>query len=228
MGRLVRVLIYALVIFILYFWVTALIKSYQKTHNTAENESNLPDSTLTDSLDKMAQIQDSLLNADTLNNQMISNEDIVDGGINYNDVDAKLKEIEEKKLKTSVPQKKEKTEGSVDKAAPSEQQPASKPALKPKENTPEPVKDIKTRNVSELSGDGGVYMVMAGSYLLKENAQKMVNRLKKAGYVKAEIIVFPASEFHSVIAVRYSSENQAQAASEELKRKGIDSFVKKK
>jgi hypothetical protein len=56
----------------------------------------------------------------------------------------------------------------------------------------------------------------------------MVKKLREMGYIHAEVMIFPESEFHSVVAVRYSSEAKAQAAVTELKRKGIESFVKVK
>ena len=225
MGRLVRISIYAVVIFILYFWVTVLIKSYQKSKvNTSITDLNA-DSTYMDSL-----YQDSVLHQtnemkDTTDGKTISNEDIVDGVVDYHDLDAKVEVLEEKKKSQPAPsspiKKKETTsiKGESDKSDQS-----AKPAIKPKEKVSEPVRDLSTTKV--MAGDGGVYMVMAGSYLLKENAEKMRSKLKSLGFNQAEIVVFPSSEYHSVVAVRYSSESKAQSAASELKRKGIDSFVK--
>jgi len=216
------------VIFILYFWVTAIIKSYQKTKTKTQYETYRADSLFRDSL-----YQDSIRNDtsgmhDLNSGKIISNEEIVDGAVDYNDLDAKVEVIEEKKKNkpAPLPVVKEKTSSSVIREESRYKEP-SKPATKPKEKTVEPVRDL-TPSTKEMVGDGGTYLVMAGSYLLKENAEKMRSKLKTMGYTQAEIMVFPASEYHSVVAVRYSSESKAQAAASELKRKGIDSFVKSK
>ncbi len=225
MGRLVRISIYAVVIFILYFWVTVLIKSYQKSKvNTTTTDLNA-DSTYMDSLYQDSVLHQTTEMKDTTDGKTISNEDIVDGVVDYHDLDAKVEVLEEKKKSQPAPsspiKKKETTsiKGESDKSDQS-----AKLAIKPKEKVSEPVRDLSTTKV--MAGDGGVYMVMAGSYLLKENAEKMRSKLKSLGFNQAEIVVFPSSEYHSVVAVRYSSESKAQSAASELKRKGIDSFVK--
>ena len=174
--------------------------------------------------------QDSVLNDNTGmgladDGKTISNEDIVDGAVDYNDLDAKVEMLEEKKKNkpVAVPTAKSKETPSTKSEEATAKQ-TTNPATKPKEKISEPVRDLSPSKI--MAGDGGPYMVMAGSYLLKENAEKMRSKLKSMGFSQAEIVVFPASEYHSVVAVRYSSESKAQAAASELKRKGIDSFVK--
>jgi len=71
---------------------------------------------------------------------------------------------------------------------------------------------------------GGKYKVMAGTYLVKENADKMVDRLRGMGYAQARVI--PKEKMFSVVAASYDSESKAREVSEELKRKQIDSFVR--
>jgi cell division septation protein DedD len=214
MGRLVRISIYALIILILYFWITAVLKSYQKDNSTDVSNDLTTDVQLdTTSYDTL--MTDTLLD----DSDRLTNEDIVDGKVNYKALDEKVKKLEEKKpLETDkksnvTPSNKPNTE--------------SKPALKPKP-TIDNQDEVTSKSVTTIKGDGGAYMVMAGSYLLKENAVKMVTKLKKMGYTQAEVTVFQASEYHSVIAARFSTESKAKASAADLKRKGVDSFVKSK
>lgn len=71
----------------------------------------------------------------------------------------------------------------------------------------------------------GKYMVLAGSYLLKENADEMVSKLQKLGYNNAEIVVFNFSQYHTVCAGRFNSNSTANQLSSQLKRNGIDNYV---
>lgn len=74
----------------------------------------------------------------------------------------------------------------------------------------------------------GKYMVLAGSYLIEDNAASMVRKLDKLGYSNGEVVVFNMSQYHSVCAARLSNYNEAIQISNELKRKGIDNYVHKK
>ena len=91
---------------------------------------------------------------------------------------------------------------------------------KPTKSTPE--KTVKNTNTSSYSGK---YMLLAGSYLIEDNAQTMVKKLKKLGYSDSEIVIFNMSQYHSVCAGRFSSLSSAQQESSALKRKGIDNYV---
>ncbi len=216
MGRLVRIVIYALIILILYFWVTAIMNTYYKNkeQKTAEviTTDTLP---LADTIYQYTSDVD-----DDYEGKMISNLDIVDGKIDYNDVDSKVDAMVENRKNNSHLVKQE-----------TKPSPITKPAIKPDAPQKETVKEIpksSSNNSKTLAGDGGSYMVMAGSYLLKENAQKMVSKLKALGYSQASVVVFSSSQYHSVVAVRYASETKARATATELKQRGIDSFVKVK
>ena len=72
------------------------------------------------------------------------------------------------------------------------------------------------------------YFIVAGNYLLEDNADEMIKELKRKGYQGAEKVVFDLSQYHSVIAGRYSSRSAASSASGELKRAGVDNYVIKK
>ncbi len=226
MGRLIRIAIYALVILVLYFWITAWLKSYRDDAIRQKAEQVFTDTTAVESLvlvgsDSLA-LEDSLDAGDT-SIDAITNEQIVDGKVNYSDLDKKIEKVE-KNLKESKPtggEQQTKPPKPQDKPVTKQEKPAKKP-----DRVTEGAKDLTPSQSISKKGDGGAYMVMAGSYLLRENADKMVKKLKGMGYSNAEVVVFSQSQYHSVVAARYKSESSAYNASSELKRRGVDSFVK--
>ncbi|MEM9547221.1 MAG: SPOR domain-containing protein [Bacteroidota bacterium] len=92
------------------------------------------------------------------------------------------------------------------------------------ESTPDP----EPTHTAPTSSYSGKYMLLAGSYLIEDNARTMIKKLKNLGYDKAEMVIFDMSQYHSVCAGRYSSLSTAQQESGTLKRKGIDNYVHKK
>lgn len=74
----------------------------------------------------------------------------------------------------------------------------------------------------------GPYMVIAGSFIKEENARQQLKKLKSYGYSSAEIKIFVASEYHSVIVSRHANQADAERVVQDLKKKGIESFVKEK
>ncbi len=85
-----------------------------------------------------------------------------------------------------------------------------------------------TTNNNQKSRSTGKYMVLAGSYLIKDNAQSMISKLGNLGYGNAEIVIFNMSQYHSVCAARLSDYNEAMQLSSELQRRGIDNYVHNK
>ena len=67
------------------------------------------------------------------------------------------------------------------------------------------------------SGYSSPHLVVAGSYLSEVNAKLLLKKLKREGYNDSEIVVFDLSQYHTVIAGRFSSSREAHA----LKRKLI-------
>ena len=74
----------------------------------------------------------------------------------------------------------------------------------------------------------GQYLLIAGNYLVESNGNVMIKKLKNLGYSSADIAIFDNSQYHTVIASRYSSYNEALRAESNLKAKGIDCYVKRK
>lgn len=142
--------------------------------------------------------ENSTNNMDTIG--LIKSDEVINGVINYDEVDRKAKTLEKTR--------------SIE---------ASKPALKPK------LEDTKSlpNQITPSNDIDGKYLVIAGSYLLKENAMKMVKKLNNKGY-KASTVIFQSSEYHSVIAGTHSTRADAEKVVNNLKASGIDSFIKVK
>ena len=81
--------------------------------------------------------------------------------------------------------------------------------------------------VTSTYSDDAKYLVVAGSFLVKENADKMVRRLAGMGYT-AEVRNFNYSQYHSVIAGRYMDQASAARTADKLKAAGISCYVHKR
>jgi len=86
-------------------------------------------------------------------------------------------------------------------------------------------KEEQQRDTYVSSSSSGDYMVIAGSYLLEDNAKRMIQKLKGMGYSNAEIIYFDNSQYHSICAGKYDSNSSASQTAGNLKSSGIDSYV---
>lgn len=73
----------------------------------------------------------------------------------------------------------------------------------------------------------GAFMVVAGSFSLRHNADNQVDYLKKMGYKDAKVEMTQNGALASAMVGRFSSRSGAQKLVEELKGKGIDAIVKK-
>ncbi len=71
------------------------------------------------------------------------------------------------------------------------------------------------------------FLVLAGSFGVKNNADAQLKILKDLGY-SPEIVQFDNSKMYSVVAARYASRGSADAAAEQLKNKKVECFVMKK
>jgi hypothetical protein len=94
------------------------------------------------------------------------------------------------------------------------------------DNTPPP--ERYTQNTQTTSSNSGQYMIIAGNYLVQSNANEMSKKLKNLGFGSAEVATFDNSQYHTVIASRYSDYGKAVEASSNLKAKGVDCYVKKR
>ena len=78
------------------------------------------------------------------------------------------------------------------------------------------------------AGDKGDFMVVAGSFASKDNAEAQVGKLKKMGYKFAEAVKFENTSNVAVVVARYPYHGGAIAVVKALKLHKIDSYVHKK
>jgi cell division protein FtsN len=86
---------------------------------------------------------------------------------------------------------------------------------------PERVSPSTTRS-APAEGD---YLVLAGAFRVKGNAENEVQRLQKLGYLNAEVAPFNRGAFATVLVDRFSSESDANKLVRELKDKGVEAYV---
>jgi cell division protein FtsN len=209
MGRIIRVVLYALVVLIFYFWFTAILKSCNEKNTTMTSVNNSIDTLNT---------QDTLLNENEFefdyeeenNEQLITNEDIVSGTKIYDKIDQAVEKLSNQK---STPQSSE----------------AEKNNPSPKSPLPTDTKPVsKPTNTSNTHNEDGQYYVIAGSYLKEENAKIQLKKLANLGYTNAKISVFNASEYHSVIVSKHINTSDADRVIQALRKKNIECFMKTK
>ena len=68
-------------------------------------------------------------------------------------------------------------------------------------------------------------MIVAGNFLLEDNANEMVRKLKNGGYNSAEKVVFDLSQYYTVVAARFDDRNSADQMAKRLKNEGFDNYV---
>lgn len=78
------------------------------------------------------------------------------------------------------------------------------------------------------SSSSGRYMVIAGTYKQKVNAENQVSKLKRLGYSNAEVELFDRGSYAIVLVDRHDSESAAQKMVGKLRGEGIDSYIKLK
>jgi SPOR domain len=67
-------------------------------------------------------------------------------------------------------------------------------------------------------------LVFAGSFANKDNAERVLNRLKSIGYNKAEIIMKEKLPYQVVVTGFYNHDNSAKAEVRSLEKRGIDVY----
>lgn len=76
--------------------------------------------------------------------------------------------------------------------------------------------------------NSGAFMVVAGSFSMRHNAETQVKKLKKIGYDNARVEIFNGGALATVLVDRFDDYDRAKRLANELKGKGVDSFVKEK
>ncbi|MEY2905293.1 MAG: hypothetical protein RJA52_1309 [Bacteroidota bacterium] len=100
----------------------------------------------------------------------------------------------------------------------------------PKEEPTTPiVNQFPQVSKDEITSASGNYMVIAGSYRIKGNAEKEVQRLIGLGYANARVGTFNQGSLASVLVNSFENKADASSLVAELKEKhGIDAYVQVK
>lgn len=85
-----------------------------------------------------------------------------------------------------------------------------------------------SENTTTESSSTGRYMVLAGSYTKRANADKMVSKLKKKGYSNAGVEIFDRGKFAVILVDRFDDLESARSLQQRLKADGFDCYVKLK
>ncbi len=85
-----------------------------------------------------------------------------------------------------------------------------------------------TPAVNNSTSNSGRYMVVAGSYRQRVNADNQVARLRKMGYNNTQVSLFDRGSFAVVLVDRFSSYGDAKRVVNELAGKGVDAIVDEK
>ena len=192
MSRLLKILIYAVVLFFLFLWVSTIVKSCgsDEETNTANTSTETAGNTQEETYDEDDFFEDESENdeiADDPSDLASEDEDQID----YTEID----QVVEDQF--------------------SDQE--SKPSR--------PTSTSTSTTTASKGNSNGKYMVIAGSFLIKDYALDMQKRLSKLGYDDSDLVVFDLSQYHSVVASRYSTYEAALKVSNELKRSGVDCYV---
>lgn len=211
MNKTIRLLIYAALLLFLFFGLSTLYKGCNK--EASPDDQAFVESQEAEEYDIFADAEegeesDGIFEEPSPEPAQTSSSKKID----YDAIDEAIEEAPK-----ALPKKKATT------ASPTTTARKTQPAAKPKPKAqPAPSRPAQTYN---SYASGGKYLVIAGSYLVKDNAQKMVSKLRKLGYQDAEIVVFDERKYHTVCSGRYSDHATASNQASLLKRKGIDCYV---
>ncbi|MEN0050344.1 MAG: SPOR domain-containing protein, partial [Bacteroidota bacterium] len=85
-----------------------------------------------------------------------------------------------------------------------------------------------TNEVPNSYSSNGSYMVLAGSFKIRANADTYAKSLRNKGYTNTSVEKFDKGTYAVVMVDRFNSLSEAKSLVSRLKSDGIDSFVKKK
>ena len=105
---------------------------------------------------------------------------------------------------------------------------SSTPESKKVNNTPSAENDTEIETYIDTENEGD-YLVIGGSFKLKQNAEIMVKMLQRKGYSDAHVAIFNKGAYASVIVDRFDNENEAKKLAKELyDNHRIEAYVHKK
>ncbi|MBK7790079.1 MAG: SPOR domain-containing protein [Saprospiraceae bacterium] len=239
MSRVLKIMSVAVVLFLAYMWISVLTKSCNK-----EKEEQVKVEQQTDKGDEFSEEEFFAEEGDTT---------VTAEPVDYKEIDETIEKTVDKTQqnngdgaveKETPPVEQNGNKKQVNQQAPA---PVAKPAIKPKapatkqppadevkkpeklsvpiKKAPEAITKPSNNNASSSAGN---FIVVAGNYLVEDNANTMLQKLKKNGFSNAEKVVFDLSEFFTVVAGRYSSQEAAAKTINNLKSKGIDAYLHRK
>lgn len=190
MGRVLKILMYLVLLFLVYLWLSTVFKSCNSSgdNNIIASATETIEDTADDLVDASQEIADEA-------DEFFEDED----DVNYEELDAEEDWEDEDIYEEDIIET-------------PEEKPAAKPEIK---SNPGPARSTSA---------GGNYLVIAGSYMQKENAQTMRSKLARLGH-DAEIVNFDNSNIHVVTSGRYATRSDADAVARQLSGKGIDNYV---
>ncbi len=197
MIRILKILVISIFAFLLILWIATVF-------NTCNNKK-------TDENVQTEIVDDSLSN----NEDVDVGDDIFDG-----DTTATTDEVAVPENDENTKSKEDTQDDFIDYTGDTDESKSNVDSKPAKSSKPKPKKRTATSS-------GGRYLVVAGSYLVKSNAEKMKKRLYDLGY-DSEIVNFNLSQYYSVLAGRYNSHSEASNTVTILARNGIDAYVHKK
>lgn len=198
MSRLLKILLYAVVLFFLFLWVSTLVKSCG-SDNTSSSTERIAEAT--DESSEETYEEDDFFEDDEGEEDEASGEDTYEEDA-YEEEEDEVEQIDYTEIDKVVEDK----------------------LNEPTKDDRSPTSNSGNTNVTKGTSSGK-YMVIAGSFLIEKNAENMRNRLNNLGYDNASLVVFDLSQYHSVVAARFSTYEAALKVSNELKRRGMDCYV---
>lgn len=100
----------------------------------------------------------------------------------------------------------------------------STPTPAPEAN-PDPKQEIY-QDADTYSGKGsGDYLVLAGSFRVRQNADIEASRIRKLGYPDAEVVLFNRGAYATVLVSRYESKSEASSLVSKLKGEKVEAYV---
>lgn len=196
MGKFVKVILYIILIAFAFIWFSTVFKSCGK--DKVPNVVSETVETIGETAeDAIGEVSDDLFEEDFESDDAISNETTSEDEIDYAQNESNQDEDEDDYVEESNTYEEE-------------------------DYTPPPTNNQTSNNSSSY---GGSYMVVAGSYLVRSNAESMVTKLANLGYNNSEVVVFQNSQYNSVIAGRYEDYNSAVDVVNQLKRRDIQAYA---
>lgn len=102
-------------------------------------------------------------------------------------------------------------------------------ASKSNANSDEDYSDSKEVIGGAYSEGTGDYMVIAGAFSKKNNADGVLRKIRNLGYPQAEVVKFDYSDYYSVCVARYETNRDAKKIADSLKsRYDVKAYVHKR